>query len=471
MATVKAEITARSATRHGLAATDDDDFSIFDQSQLLETADSISGTLTLLLGGIASISLIVGGIGIMNIMLVSVRERTREIGIRKAVGARRRDILAQFLIEALDAVAPRRPDRHRRRPRRVRRHRRRSPAGASSSARRPSPWRCCSASPSASSSACGPPARPRASTPSARCATSRSDPMTGPIDPTEPTPTWSAPSPRPSRRAGAGAPAAARAADRSPPRPFEARQPGPAAKPARAKRGVAGRQPRRRRGLVAIAGVGFAVGRGTAPASAVAAGGGRFQGGQFFDGNGQGSRQRPGSGRQRQAERQGGPGGFAGAGGRHDQGTVDCGHRRPVTIKTAHRARRSRSRLDGATTYHQQAAATRRRREDRQHGPRPGRAAGSGPAEWPAAAGRRRHRARDGTATERLGPARTASDVDRRPVEDRSDRMHLLLVEDDARLGRALRRLLEEDRHVVELAPDGRTGARARRRDRRASTP
>jgi putative ABC transport system permease protein len=101
MATVKAAITATLRERHGLAATADDDFAILDQSQLLETANSIAGTLALLLGGIASISLIVGGIGIMNIMLVSVRERTREIGIRKAVGARSRDILAQFLIEAL----------------------------------------------------------------------------------------------------------------------------------------------------------------------------------------------------------------------------------------------------------------------------------------------------------------------------------------------------------------------------------
>jgi putative ABC transport system permease protein len=94
-------ITALLRDRHQLAATDAADFQVFNQTQLLDAASSISATLTLLLGGIASISLVVGGIGIMNIMLVSVRERTREIGIRKAVGARGRDILAQFLIEAL----------------------------------------------------------------------------------------------------------------------------------------------------------------------------------------------------------------------------------------------------------------------------------------------------------------------------------------------------------------------------------
>ena len=94
-------ITNLLRTRHGISATASDDFTIFDQAQLLDAATSISGTLTLLLGGIASISLLVGGIGIMNIMLVSVRERTREIGIRKALGAKARDILSQFLIEAL----------------------------------------------------------------------------------------------------------------------------------------------------------------------------------------------------------------------------------------------------------------------------------------------------------------------------------------------------------------------------------
>jgi putative ABC transport system permease protein len=96
----KAEITAALEQRHGTNGTNDD-FSIADQSQLLSTFAAITGVLSLLLAGIASISLVVGGIGIMNIMLVSVRERTREIGIRKAIGARGRDILAQFLIEAL----------------------------------------------------------------------------------------------------------------------------------------------------------------------------------------------------------------------------------------------------------------------------------------------------------------------------------------------------------------------------------
>jgi putative ABC transport system permease protein len=101
MESTKTELTALLRDRHELATGDDDDFNVFDQTQLLEAASSIAGTLTLLLGGIAAISLVVGGIGIMNIMLVSVRERTREIGIRKAIGARGRDILAQFLVEAL----------------------------------------------------------------------------------------------------------------------------------------------------------------------------------------------------------------------------------------------------------------------------------------------------------------------------------------------------------------------------------
>ncbi len=80
---------------------DEDAFSIFNQSSVAEAMDSVTKTLSLLLGGIAGISLLVGGIGIMNIMLVSVTERTREIGIRKAVGASRGAIMLQFLIEAL----------------------------------------------------------------------------------------------------------------------------------------------------------------------------------------------------------------------------------------------------------------------------------------------------------------------------------------------------------------------------------
>jgi putative ABC transport system permease protein len=98
--TVSGEITALLEQRHGIT-TGVDDFTITTQAQLLGTVSSVSDVLTILLAGIASISLLVGGIGIMNIMLVSVRERTREIGIRKAIGARGRDILSQFLVEAL----------------------------------------------------------------------------------------------------------------------------------------------------------------------------------------------------------------------------------------------------------------------------------------------------------------------------------------------------------------------------------
>ncbi|PAD87602.1 hypothetical protein CHH55_12055 [Niallia circulans] len=80
---------------------DETSYSVRNQSSVSEALDSVSNTMTLLLAGIASISLIVGGIGIMNIMLVSVTERTREIGIRKAIGARKKDIMLQFLIEAI----------------------------------------------------------------------------------------------------------------------------------------------------------------------------------------------------------------------------------------------------------------------------------------------------------------------------------------------------------------------------------
>ncbi|WP_082193387.1 ABC transporter permease [Bacillus rubiinfantis] len=78
-----------------------DDYGVTNQQDVMDTMSSVSDTMTMMLGGIASISLLVGGIGIMNIMLVSVSERTKEIGIRKAIGAKRRDILLQFLIEAV----------------------------------------------------------------------------------------------------------------------------------------------------------------------------------------------------------------------------------------------------------------------------------------------------------------------------------------------------------------------------------
>jgi putative ABC transport system permease protein len=94
-------ITTLLHTRHKIAAGASDDFSIRNNADLLTTVTSVSNTLTLLLGGVAAVSLVVGGIGIMNIMLVSVTERTREIGIRMAIGARGADILAQFLAEAV----------------------------------------------------------------------------------------------------------------------------------------------------------------------------------------------------------------------------------------------------------------------------------------------------------------------------------------------------------------------------------
>jgi len=97
----QAELTAIMRARHGLVEGQSDDFFIQNQTQLVETVQETRQTFTVLLTSIAAISLLVGGIGVMNIMLVSVTERTREIGIRKAVGAKRRDIMAQFLVEAM----------------------------------------------------------------------------------------------------------------------------------------------------------------------------------------------------------------------------------------------------------------------------------------------------------------------------------------------------------------------------------
>lgn len=101
MTTAQDQITIALRSSHNLQSNQPDDFSITNQADVLATMENVTKTLTMLLGGIAAISLLVGGIGIMNIMLVSVTERTREIGIRKAIGAKGRDILLQFLIEAI----------------------------------------------------------------------------------------------------------------------------------------------------------------------------------------------------------------------------------------------------------------------------------------------------------------------------------------------------------------------------------
>jgi putative ABC transport system permease protein len=96
-----AQVTAVLRERHRLGDEYKNDFNIMNQAQLMEFSDTMATTLTAFLGSIAGVSLLVGGIGVMNIMLVSVTERTREIGLRKAVGAKRRDILMQFLVEAM----------------------------------------------------------------------------------------------------------------------------------------------------------------------------------------------------------------------------------------------------------------------------------------------------------------------------------------------------------------------------------
>jgi putative ABC transport system permease protein len=98
---IEAAVKATLRERHRLKEDDKDDFTIISQTELINSLGAVTTVLTIFLGAIGAISLLVGGIGIMNIMLVSVTERTREIGLRKAIGAKRRNILSQFLVEAM----------------------------------------------------------------------------------------------------------------------------------------------------------------------------------------------------------------------------------------------------------------------------------------------------------------------------------------------------------------------------------